>query len=149
MWDERKNKAQTFHKWLWTKKKYLEEIMNGRLFKLLHGHIISNSDILIHHCLLEPFLSKTFTCQESQLIALKRSSNRRVQGRACIKERSVGFRSHGQLSGSNMSNGGIKLNNQRLGRGERTKLRLLIASTVGKISSINRLRHSLPLLWWD
>ena len=42
-------------------RKYLEEIMNGGPFKLLHGYVIANNNVLICHCLLESLPSKTLT----------------------------------------------------------------------------------------
>ena len=42
-------------------KKYLKEVMNCRLFKLLHGHVRANGNILVRHDLLKPLPCKTFT----------------------------------------------------------------------------------------
>ena len=39
--------------------------MNSGPFKLPYGHVVANSDIPIHHCLLEPIPSKALTSQES------------------------------------------------------------------------------------
>ena len=41
--------------------KNLEEVMNYRSFKLLHGHVIANGNILLRHSLLKPLPCKTFT----------------------------------------------------------------------------------------
>ena len=46
------------------KEKCLEEIMNYRMFKFLHRHVIAYSDILIRHNMLELFLGKAFILEK-------------------------------------------------------------------------------------
>ena len=56
------------------KSKYLEEIVNSRPFKLLHGYVIANGNVFVNHCLLEPIPSLNFTSQEGHWAIIKRPS---------------------------------------------------------------------------
>lgn len=142
MWDERKTKAQLFIRDYGRKKIPWP-------FKLLHRHVIVNSNVLVCHCLLEPLPSKTLTSQESQWMTFRKCSSSWVQGRAYIGERSIGFRSRWRLRGSSKRNEGIKFDDRGLGQSERAKFRLLIALTAKKVSSIECLGCCFPLLWLD
>lgn len=55
------------------KKKYLEEIMNYRMFKFFQGHVIAHNNVLISHNLFKPFLGEIFIFKK-----IHRSTSRRL-----------------------------------------------------------------------
>ena len=117
---------------------YLEEIVNTRMFNVFQRYVIACSHVLISHGLLKPFPSQIFIFNN-----IHRNPLRRLRR---VRRSSLGwgdFNGHRQVYIMDLDgqlrcrrDRKARLENPRLGR---PMLHLLVFSTTGKVSQIQRL----------
>ena len=121
--------------------------MNCRMFKFFQGNVIAHSNVLVGHSLLKPFPSKIFILKNIHRSAFRRlgqSGYSRLGWSSSSRDGQVQIKYlYRQLFRRSKRDNKTRLDDSRL---RQPMFRLLVPSMTRKISQVNRLGQSLPLI---